>query len=447
MSRPSRLRTILTLGLAAVTTSVAAVAISPGSAQAIPAGTDHVILWNEALRYAFTQTDLAPGPLTRKAAILNAAFYDTTVSLGGGRTPYLRTVAKEPNYNYDVVQNIDAAARIILPQIFPTVNFTSYYNEAAKYKPIGSPGPEGYSTSVGQTAARNILAARNGDGGDPPGNSYTEQPTVPGQWRQTGSGPAVTPNWGSVTPWTLTSTTQFRPPPPGGFTSLPALLASPQYAAQVKDVQDLGRFDSTLRTADQTRIAFFWANDVAGTYKPPGQLLRHTSLLAIERNLDTYSAAKLYTLVTLAMADAAIVSWGAKYDTPIDLWRPESAINLAEQDGNDATQPDKSWKPLSINRNGVRFSPPFPAYVSGHATFAGAWAGVMKRYFGTDNVALRLDSVDPNERNFRTYSSFSSAATENARSRVYLGVHFQWDADAGLTAGDQVAGQVVSRLG
>jgi membrane-associated phospholipid phosphatase len=438
------LRRALSLGLVAVTASVTAVATTPGAASAIPAGTDHVILWNEALRYAFTQVDQAPGPLTRRAAILNAAMYDTVVSLSGNSTPYLGRVPKEPNFSYDVVMNIDATARAILPQIFPTVDFTAYYNEAAKYKPIGEPGPEGWSTSVGRGAAQQILAARANDGSNNT-TPYVEG-TAPGQWRQTGSGPAATPNWGGVTPFTLTSGTQFRPPPPGGFSSLPDLLASPQYAAQVNEVKSLGAYNSTTRTAEQTRIAFFWANDVAGTYKPPGQLLRHTALIALDRNLESFAAARLFTLVSLAMADAAIVSWDAKFRTPIDLWRPESAIKLADTDGNPATERDLDWKPLSVDRNGVRFSPPFPAYTSGHATFAGAWAGVMKRYFGTDNFTFRVDSADPNEMLYRTYTSFSAAGAENARSRVYLGVHYQFDADFGLSSGEAVAGQVFARL-
>jgi len=438
------LRRVLSLSLVAAAASATAVATTPGPASAVPAGTDHVILWNEALRYAFTRVDLAPGPLTRRAAILNAAMYDTVASLSGSDTPYLGRVPKEPNFSYDVVLNIDAAARTVLPQLFPTVDFTAYYNEAAKYKPVGEPAPEGWSTSVGRGAAQRILAARANDGSNNT-TPYVES-TAPGQWRQTGSGPAATPNWGLVTPFTLTSGTQFRPPPPAGFSSISDLLASPQYAAQVNEVKSLGAVNSTTRTAEQTRIAFFWANDVAGTYKPPGQLLRHTALIALDRNLDSGPAARLYTLVSLAMADAAIVAWDTKFRTPIDLWRPESAIRLADTDGNPATEADPAWQPLSVDRNGVHFSPPFPAYTSGHATLAGAWAGVMKRYFGTDNFTFRVDSADPNEMQYRTYTSFSAAAAENARSRVYLGVHYQFDADFGLSSGDAVAAQAVSRL-
>jgi hypothetical protein len=433
------IRRTLTAGLAAVTAAVTVTVAAPQPASAIPAGTDHVVLWNEALRYAFTRTDMAPGPLTRRAAMLNAAIHDTVASFSGSR-PYLVTVPREQHFSYDLVQNIDAAARVMLPQIFPTVDFTSYYTEAAKYRPVGEPGPEGWSTSIGQGVARQVLAARANDGSD--NNTPYVEGTAPGQWRQTGSGPPATPNWGLVRPFVLTSGSQFRPPPPGGFTSLSALLSSPLYAQQVNEVKSLGAVNSTTRTADQTQIAFFWANDVAGTYKPPGQLLRHTAIVALERQLVAQDAAELFTLVTLAMADAAITAWDAKYRTDIDLWRPETAIRLAGTDNNPDTAADPTWQPLSVDRNGNRFSPPFPAYTSGHATFAGAWAGIMKRYFGTDAYNLRLDSVDPNAGVYRNYPSFSAAAAENARSRVYLGVHYQFDADYGLSSGDAVAAYV-----
>jgi len=444
LTKRSTLRRLFTIGLATATLSVTAVTAAPSPASAIPADLDHVILWNEALRHAFTRVDLPPGPLTRRAAMLNVAMYDTVASLAGNHPPYIAKVPREPNFSYDLVLNIDAAARTILPQLFPTVDFSAYYTEAAKYRPIGEPGPEGWSTSVGIGAAQQILTARTNDNSDNT-TPYVES-TAPGQWRQTGSGPAATPNWGLVTPFTLNSGSQFRPPPPGGFSSLPALLASPLYAAQLNEVKALGAVDSTARTAEQTRIAFFWANDVAGTYKPPGQLLRHTAILAVDRGLRNFDAARLFTLVSLAMADAAIVAWDAKFRTPIDLWRPETAIRLAATDGNPDTEPDADWQPLSVNRNGVRFSPPFPAYTSGHATFAGAWAGIMKRYFGTDNITFRVDSADPNEMAFRTYTSFTAAANENARSRVYLGVHFQFDADFGLSSGDAVAAHTFNAL-
>lgn len=229
------------------------------------------------------------------------------------------------------------------------------------------------------------------------------------------------------------------------------MLRSPEYAAQVADVQTLGRYDSTARTEEQSRIAFFWANDVDGTYKPPGQLFEITKIVSAQKGLDVLENARLFALVALAMADAALVAWDAKYSTDLDLWRPESAIKLAGTDGNPATTVDATWQPLSQHdQTGDRFSPPFPAYISGHATFAAAHAAIMRRFFGTDNVTFTATTEDPHEfaRGVsRTFHSFTQAALENARSRIYLGVHFQWDGDHGFLSGSAVGDHIFdSRL-
>jgi hypothetical protein len=275
---------------------------------------------------------------------------------------------------------------------------------------------------------------------------------VPGAWRPTGAAgsgcatvsQAATPQWGTVRPFALTSGAQFRRPTLGGFTTYASLLASPYYAGQVQEVQALGRATGSTRTADQTRIAWFWANDLDGTYKPPGQLLEHTKIVAQSKLEDPLAVAQLFARVSISMFDASIAAWDQKYDTPIDLWRPETAIKEAATDGNNATQPDANWKPLSADRNEVNFSPCFPAWVSGHATFAASWAGVMRSTFG-DNVTFAATSEDPHSLGTdrtRTYTSFTQAAADNARSRIYLGVHYSFDADDGLATGYAVADHV-----
>jgi hypothetical protein len=320
------------------------------------------------------------------------------------------------------------------------------YAQALTAGPEGTPGPGGWSTGVGEGAAAQILAARQSDGSADTIDYQVSR--VPGQWRPTGGSPSpTTPHWGRVRPFAINGTPQFRPGPPGGFTSLDAMLASDAYAAQVNEVKEVGRAKNSSRTEEQTQIAHFWANDLKGTYKPPGQLLRHTRIVLRQfPNVSRGERARLYALVSMALADAAIVAWEAKYDTPIDLWRPESAIQLAGTDKTDRTVPEPTWVPLSQRRNGTPGSPPFPAYVSGHATFAGAWAGVMKSFFGTDNVTFAANTEDPFVASDvkRTFTSFSAAAADNGRSRVYLGVHYQWDADAGISSGTAIGTWIVA---
>ncbi|MGW6395672.1 vanadium-dependent haloperoxidase [Streptomyces sp. NPDC055103] len=144
------------------------------------------------------------------------------------------------------------------------------------------------------------------------------------------------------------------------------------------------------------------------------------------------------------MADAAIVAWDQKYQTDIDLWRPESAIRL-DGDGNANTSADANWQPLSQDRNGRHFSPPFPAYISGHATFAGAWSKTTQAWFGSDQITWTATTEDPNALGVtRTFSTISAAATENAVGRVWLGVHYRWDGTDGVSSGINAAGYGVA---
>jgi len=250
----------------------------------------------------------------------------------------------------------------------------------------------------------------------------------------------VDPHWGLVRPFVMSSTTQARQPLPGGYATYSALLASSLYASQFNDVKSLGRANSTTRTADQTQTAFYWANDANGTYKPPGQLLDHTRVVAQSRITTTVPLARLFAQVSLAMGDAAIAAWDQKYLTTIDLWRPITAIQQADTDNNPATDPETTWVPLGN-------TPCFPAWVSGHATFAAAWAGVMRNQFG-DALSYTAGTDDPNAVGMtRTFTSFTQAATENARSRIYLGVHYQFDADDGMATGTSIANLAVQRMG
>jgi hypothetical protein len=234
---------------------------------------------------------------------------------------------------------------------------------------------------------------------------------------------------------------------------MPTLLASPEYAAQVNEVKSLGAIYSETRTAYETETAFFWANDRGGTYKPPGHLLHIAQVLAEDHDLNLKQQARLFALTALAMADSGIAAWDCEYSTDIDLWRPISAIWGADSDGNPKTEADPTWLALSYDPSyGSQgsFTPPFPAWISGHATFGASTAAIWKHYFGTDNVTFTITS-DDTPGVWRTFNTFSAAALENGRSRVFLGVHYQWDADGGYEVGtalgDYVAQNFLQRIG
>lgn len=406
--------------------------------------------WNGALQEMFrraTGPAGSPGALARSAAMMNAAVFDAESSYQNtfGTAKY-KAYLSAPKY-WNLGQGPDEEERVIgrtayniLHDLYP--GQTAYLD--AKFQDRFGTKPTDYDvidTQIVGTIVTNMRQARSADGADNPALYVLDN--VPGAWRPTDpastseskcatAADAVTPEWGKVKPFAMTSGAQFRPTTPGTYSSYAALLASPAYATQVDQVRRLGGANSTERTTDQTAAAWFWANDLGGTYKPPGQLLNATATIAAQRNLSKYESTRLFALVSLAMADAAIGEWDVKYQTPIDLWRPESAIR---EGGIDA-----SWQPLSADRSGNHFSPCFPAWASGHSAFAGAWSGIMQKFFGTDNLTFTVTTEDPHSPvTSRTFTSFSQAAQEDANSRLWLGVHYAWDASDGLKLGRDIA--------
>lgn len=431
------LRRFGVLAATAVTLAGTLQAVAPPGAALAAAPSDHVVFWNDVLLQAYRDAGGAPGPLARAGAMMHVAMYDAANSILCARReadclgqPYVIKVAGGGDFD----TALDYAAHDTLKALFGD-KFGAKLTEAQSGTPASPQQAAGQS--VGKQAAQAIVQNRTNDGSANQ-TPYTFQPT-PGAFQRTvqGQEPA-TPNWGAVRPFTMTSGSQFRPPLPGGATTYQQLLTSSIYTEQFNEVKSLGERTSTIRTPDQTDAAFFWANDLDGTYKPPGQIFAHTQLVARDQHVPVESKVKLFAQVALAMADASILAWDRKYLGTIDLWRPETAIQ-AQNDGNPDTTQDPAWKPLSQDRNGVSFSPNFPAFVSGHATFAYTWAAVMRHWFGRDDIAYTGTTEDPHKISTeRHFDSFTDAADENAHSRLWLGVHWHFDADSVLNPGTEL---------
>ncbi|HEX8158878.1 MAG TPA: beta-propeller fold lactonase family protein [Solirubrobacteraceae bacterium] len=395
---------------------------------------DAITHWNDVLLEVIRQVGGFPGPVARGGAMMHGAIYDAVNSIAPStHAPYIVSIPAAPTASIDAA--VAHAAHDTLAAAFPTTTVPLDTRLADALAALPADADVAGGQAVGKAAAAAMIAMRRGDGADD--NAPYVNGTQPGDWRPTSSGPAGTPNWGNLRPFVMPFNQSFRPPRPGGFVTKPEMLQSVEYAAQLNEVKRLGRFDSTSRTPEQTEIARFWANDLDGTSKPPGQLYTITKIVSEQRGLDVVQNARLFALVALAMGDGAIVAWDAKYDTSLDLWRPESAITLAFTDGNSATAQDDDWLPLSNNPASGHFTPPFPAYISGHSTLGAVHATIMRRFFGSDNVTFTATSEDPNlpAGVTRTFNSFTEAARENARSRIYNGVHYQWDADNGFLSG------------
>jgi hypothetical protein len=207
------------------------------------------------------------------------------------------------------------------------------------------------------------------------------------------------------------------------------------YAAAYNEVKALGSATSSERTADQTQIATYWA-DGAGTATPPGHWLQIAQNIALDKGSSTMENARLFALLAVSVADAAIVSWDAK--RTYDLWRPVTGIRAGAADGNDATDGDTAWTPLIA-------TPLFQAYTSGHSSFSGAASSILADFYGTD--ALNFCSAQElNSSVVRCFKSFSQAADEAGMSRIYGGIHWQFDNVAGLESGRALAKNIYSNF-
>jgi hypothetical protein len=236
---------------------------------------------------------------------------------------------------------------------------------------------------------------------------------------------------------------------------------------EVKRLGGDGIVTPTERTDEQTVIGIFWAYDGTPSLCAPPRLYNQLALaIADEQDTDdVMDLARLLALINTAMADAGIAIWESKYF--YKFWRPVIGIREAdpgtgptgEGDGNPGTIADPTYSPLGApasNLQGPNFTPPFPAYPSGHAGFGGALFQILRRFYGTDRIRFTFISdefngiTEDNEGNVRPlierrFSSLSQAEEENGQSRIYLGIHWRFDKTEGIRQGRRVANFVFDR--
>ena len=379
-----------------------------------------------------------PPVAARNLAMVHAAMYDAVNAIEQTHEPYYVDIAAPVGSS--PVAAAAAAAQRVASQLYSLADekavFDAALAEALATVPEGPGKTQGIA--LGQQVGDAILAWRKNDGASAI-VTYTPG-TDPGDWNRTFPDflPPLLPQWPQVTPFAMTSGAQFRPAPP------PA-LDSAEYAANVDEVMQLGRLDSATRTPDQTAIALFWA-DGGGTFTPPGHWNQIAADVASTRGNTLAENTRLFALLNLAEADAGISAWDAKYT--YNLWRPIDAIRRGDTDGNDQTIADPTWTPLLK-------TPPFSTYTSGHSTFSGAADAVLTSFFG-DHVhfattsdghgGFRQRPLADNQISTRTFDSFAQAADEAGRSRIYGGIHFQFDNVPALAASRALGQYVVSNF-
>jgi membrane-associated phospholipid phosphatase len=429
---------------------------------------DSLLYWNEVALDASAQDHTgAPAKLeqggptrtSRALAIVHLAMYDAFVSINGGSAPYLADLMT-PAPGASAEAALGEAAYVTLKALYPSQNRT--FERARDAFLWGLPSSQALEDgrTHGQKVAKMLLEQRMNDGS---ADCRMYQPKVdPGKHRVDPLNPTqgfLTPFWGEVMPFALPTVDGCLSE---AFLAVePPALDSSQYEIDFNDVREKGSLTGGTRTPEETTVGLFWAYDGAQKLGTPPRLYNQiVRTIAIQKYNTLAQNVRLFALVNMAMADAGIQCWLSKYR--YEIWRPVVGVREADPgwgptslgDGNPSTEGDPYWLPLGAprtNQPGAKnFTPNFPAYPSGHATFGAASLDMVRLFYGTNNIAfdfvsdeLNGESVDVDgsirTKHKRSFNRLSDAINENGRSRVYLGVHWQFDSDGGIQSGKQIA--------
>jgi hypothetical protein len=399
-----------------------------------------VLHWNRVA----TEQVAAIGPIidSRAFAILHAAIHDAVNAVERRFEPY--TFNERATAEASVDAAVATAARDVLVALSPTERDKTEREYAAALAAIPDGLAKQHGVTLGRGSATANLARRAGDGipagAWPPQSGPITQPVYvptgkPGDYAftppfdQPPMGPiALFPGWGAVKPFAV----DIRKYPLRG----PDPLSSEAYARDLDSTKALGSLTSKTRTQSETETAFFWFE--------PFDIWNEIGRQALaQRGTDVWESARILALVSLAVVDAGIACFEAKYR--FRFWRPFTAIRKAAEDGNPATQPDKEWLPLlwPTSDTSKFFIPPIPDYPSAAATLSAAAAAVLKRTIGDElNVSVTSPWLPGVTRRF---SSFSQVAHENGMARFFGGIHFLRAVRDGASLGEGI-GRDVSRL-
>jgi membrane-associated phospholipid phosphatase len=414
---------------------------APSEAAAEPVPADVLVAWNEAVLAAAEAEDRF---LTLKglhtAALMHLAVHDALNTIEPRYRTYLPAEPAEEGAPAEagdpLAATAEAAYRVAVSQ-YPDRKET-FEAERRRWLEAVPAGPaRDAGVKIGGTAAERILAAREGDGWDNEAK-YRFHPMAPGVYAEfadhsgTPEGFVFGAGWATSRPFVLESPDHFRAPPP------PA-IGSDEYTRAFDEVKEVGRYRSPARTPDQTHLALWWKEFVESSHN---RLARE---LVAEEGLDLWRAARMFALLEMSIFDGYVNVFENKFH--YNHWRPYTAIRWAANDGNPDTEPDPEWD------NTHRHTYAFPSYPSAHGSACAAAMTVLADVFGDDRPGtIAIPKVDeagplsdkiPMDPVTRSFPSFSAAARECALSRVYLGIHFRYDSEAGTELGSKVGRYVV----
>jgi hypothetical protein len=393
---------------------------------------DMVTDWNANTEQAITTAGQGAPVQGRLLAIVHTAIYDAVNGIQREYRPYFVTEWGPRGASAEAAAA--RAAYTALLSLFPAQKATLDAQLASSLATIpGHRWPDHRierGQAWGEYVANRILAWRSTDGFTDVLPGYFGG-GAPGIWRSPPSGtnadgtlPALYPQNAILVPFAMTKHNQFRPGPPPALTS--AL-----YAADVNEVKAIGRFDSTIRTSDQTQLALLWQ-----AVRPVNE--NHAIRPIIEsyaRYLGLVETARIFALINIAAADATIAGFDSKYT--YNLWRPYHAIRLADTDGNPDTIADPTWDSLFT-------APRFQEYMSNHAVITTAFMSTLAELLG-DKHTFTLSS--PGYPSFTwTFNRFSDAAAQVIEARIWAGIHFRNSCNVGAAQGLKLSRYVLENF-
>ena len=387
---------------------------------AAAAKADVVSDWNTIAVNTAVVNKQNPFAQARYAAIVQLAVFEAVNSITGEYKPYLGTITAPPGASAEAAA-IEAAYQV-LSTYFPSSQPTLYADRATSLASITDGQAKIVGIAIGDAAASAMIALRANDGSSPP-EFRVPGPPVPGEWQATPSCPIVNGvavgiafQWQNIIPFGIPSAGDFLLGPP------PALTSN-EYVEAYNEVMTVGSSNSTARPQDRANVAIFYAAS------SPTQVFNQAARqVAQEQGHSLTENARALALINIAMSDSLVASFLNKYH--YNFWRPETAIHSGETDGNPKTEPDPSYVPFIV-------TPCFPSYPSNHGSAGNAAAEVLRRLYGEAGHSITLSNPAVPTIVLQ-YGSFKQITDDISDARVYGGIHFRTDQEAGADLGRAV---------
>jgi hypothetical protein len=374
-----------------------------------PVRADVITDWNQKVLPIVTGYSLT-APAYRDMALIHIAMFGCVNAIEPRYGPYKTKFEAEPTSSKEAAAAVSAAR--ILSKLHPD----SASKTDLELKQYLAQIPDGPAKSagivLGEKVADSVWAMRVNDGSDK-ADSYRPK-TSPGRYVPTA--PTIFPMWGTVTPFAMTSSTQFRPGPP-------LALTSREWADNYNEIKEIGGKNSTKRSAAQTETGRLWLYTGPATFFPLATQLSTAKGLSVNEN------ARLYALLAMATADAMIAVFDAKYY--YEFWRPVTAIRNGDEDNNPATERDATWEPLGP-------TPMHPEYPCAHCIIAGSAGTVMQALFGTGTLPEFTLSTPTAPGVTHRWTRLQDYIDEPSNARIWSGIHYRFSTDVGTDMGRKI---------